>query len=227
MIQTDLGRLERKLGHTFNDQSLLELALTHRSFKGKNNERLEYLGDAILGYVIAEQLFLRFPNAKEGQLSRFRARLVKGVTLAEIAKAFDVGDYLRLGPGELKSGGFRRESILADALESIIGATFLDAGHDAAKAMVLSWYEERLASQSLKDTEKDPKTQLQEFLQARKLPLPKYEVLRTEGEAHAQTFFIRCSIEPADVLIESSGPSRRHAEQDAARNALEQLSKSV
>jgi ribonuclease-3 len=227
VIQTDLSRLERKLGHTFNDKSLLELALTHRSFKGKNNERLEYLGDAILGYIIAEQLYLRFPNSKEGQLSRFRARLVKGVTLAEIAKSFDVGDYLRLGPGELKSGGFRRASILADALESIIGATFLDAGHDAAKAMVLAWYEERLASQSLKDTEKDPKTQLQEFLQARKLPLPSYDVLRTEGEAHSQTFFIRCSIESTDVLIESSGPSRRHAEQDAARHALEQLSKSL
>ncbi|KZZ59092.1 ribonuclease III, partial [Oleiphilus sp. HI0125] len=178
MSTVNYDRLERKLGYTFKDRSLLELALTHRSFKGKNNERLEYLGDAILGYVIAEQLYLRFPHFKEGQLSRLRARLVKGVTLAEIAREFGLGDYLKLGPGELKSGGFRRESILADAVESIIGATYLDSGHDVAKQMVLSWYEERLSSPELETTEKDSKTQLQELLQAKKQDLPTYEVLR-------------------------------------------------
>lgn len=224
MQTVNYQRLERKLGHTFQDKSLMELALTHRSFKGKNNERLEYLGDAILGYVIAEHLYSRFPDAKEGQLSRLRARLVKGVTLSEIAREFELGDYLRLGPGELKSGGFRRDSILADAVESLIGATFLDAGHDVAKEMVLRWYEKRLDSPSLELTEKDPKTKLQEYLQAKKQALPIYEVVRTEGEAHAQTFYVRCVIAEANIQIDASGPSRRHAEQDAARAALEQLS---
>ena len=225
MSTVNYDRLERKLGYTFKDRSLLELALTHRSFKGKNNERLEYLGDAILGYVIAEQLYLRFPHFKEGQLSRLRARLVKGVTLAEIAREFGLGDYLKLGPGELKSGGFRRESILADAVESVIGATYLDSGHDVAKQMVLSWYEERLSSPELETTEKDSKTQLQELLQAKKQDLPTYEVLRTEGEAHAQTFYIRCTIPAEGISIETSGSSRRNAEQDAAKLAIEQLGK--
>jgi len=217
-------RLERKLGHSFRDRSLLELALTHRSYKGKNNERLEYLGDAILGYVIAEYLYENFLGANEGQLSRLRAKLVKGVTLAEIAREFDLGDYLRLGPGELKSGGFRRDSILADAVESIIGAVHLDAGHEVARAMVLSWYKKRLENTSLDRNDKDAKTQLQEFLQARKRVLPVYEVIKTEGEAHAQTFYIRCTIADDNLIFEASGSSRRHAEQDAARAALEKLS---
>jgi len=225
--QIQYDRLERKLGYTFKDRSLLELALTHRSYKGKNNERLEYLGDAILGYVIAEQLYVRFPDAKEGQLSRLRARLVKGVTLAEIAREFGLGDYLRLGPGELKSGGFRRDSILADAVESIIGAAYLDSGHDVTKVMVLAWYEARLAAPTLENTEKDPKTQLQELLQAKKSALPVYDVIRTEGEAHEQTFYIRCSIESEGLVIETNGPSRRHAEQDAARQAMKQLGSKV
>lgn len=223
MLEDNYQRLEARLGYTYQNKALLELALTHRSYKGANNERLEYLGDAILGYIIAEHLFNRFPNAKEGQLSRLRARLVKGVTLAEIAKEFGLGDYLLMGPGELKSGGYRRESILADALESLIGATYLDAGHDQTRSMVLAWYEERLDSLSLEHTQKDPKTRLQEYLQAYKHHLPNYEVISTEGEAHDQTFRVRCVLSDLEISVEGVGASRRYAEQEAARDALAQI----
>lgn len=223
MLEDKYRRLEVRLGYTYQNKALLELALTHRSYKGANNERLEYLGDAILGYIIAEHLFNRFPNAKEGQLSRLRARLVKGVTLAEIAKEFGIGDYFLMGPGELKSGGYRRESILADGLESLIGAIYLDAGHDKTKEMVLAWYETRLESLSLEHTQKDPKTRLQEYLQAYKLHLPNYEVISTEGEAHDQTFHVRCVLDALDITVEGVGASRRYAEQEAARVALAQI----
>lgn len=218
-----LDTLSRRLGHTFSDPSLLELAMTHRSFGGQNNERLEFLGDSIVNFVIAEALFQRFLQAREGQLSRLRARLVKGPTLAELAREMGFGEYLRLGSGEMKSGGHRRESILADAVESVIAAIYLDAGMDVARARVLAWYAERLEAISLQDTQKDPKTRLQELLQSRQSPLPRYEVVAVEGEAHAQTFTVECHIEMLAEHATGIGASRRHAEQKAAEQALARL----
>ncbi|MDY7116625.1 ribonuclease III [Halomonas sp. SSL-5] len=222
MSQT-LNAFSRRLGHDFGDDSLLELAMTHRSFGGQNNERLEFLGDSIVNFVIAEALFRRFPEAREGQLSRLRARLVKGQTLAELAREMSFGEHLRLGSGEMKSGGHRRESILADAVEAIIGAIYLDAGMEAVRARILSWYAVRLEEISLQDTQKDPKTRLQEFLQSRQVPLPRYEVVNVEGEAHAQTFTVECHVELLDDHTTGIGASRRHAEQQAAEMALKQL----
>ncbi|MEQ5801873.1 ribonuclease III [Halomonas sp. H10-9-1] len=222
MSQT-LNAFSRRLGHDFSDDSLLELAMTHRSFGGRNNERLEFLGDSIVNFVIAEALFRRFPEAREGQLSRLRARLVKGQTLAELAREMSFGEHLRLGSGEMKSGGHRRESILADAVEAIIGAIYLDAGMETVRARILSWYATRLEEISLQDTQKDPKTRLQEFLQSRQVPLPRYEVVSVEGEAHAQTFTVECHVELLDDHTTGIGASRRHAEQQAAEMALKQL----
>ncbi|MGO3344613.1 MAG: ribonuclease III [Marinomonas sp.] len=218
-------KLCRRIGYFFADLGLLELALTHRSFAGKNNERLEFLGDSILNYVIAEDLFHRFPKAKEGELSRLRASLVKGDTLAELAREFQLGDYLKLGAGELKSGGYRRDSILADAVEGIIGGMYLDAGMDVCREHIIAWYKERLDATSLKIVTKDAKTRLQEFLQARKHGLPQYEVVKIVGEPHDQTFFVHCQTELNDKAIEGKGNSRRIAEQNAATKALKQLEK--
>ncbi|WP_163576534.1 ribonuclease III [Halomonas faecis] len=213
----------RRIGHDFSDISLLELALTHRSFGGQNNERLEFLGDSIVNFVIAEALYQRFPQAREGQLSRLRARLVRGQTLAELAREMAFGECLRLGSGEMKSGGHRRDSILADAVEGVIGAIYLDAGMDTARARVLAWYAERLESIDLQDTQKDPKTRLQEFLQSRQAALPRYEVVSVEGEAHDQTFTVECQVELLQDCTLGTGPSRRHAEQQAAGKALASL----
>ncbi len=196
------------------------LALTHRSFAGRNNERLEFLGDAILNFVAGEALFERFPQAREGQLSRLRARLVKGETLAVLARGFELGEYLRLGSGELKSGGFRRESILADALEALIGAIYLDAGMDVARARVLDWLANELDGLTLVDTNKDPKTRLQEFLQSRAVELPRYEVVDIQGEPHCRTFFVQCEIALLTDKTQGQGASRRIAEQVAAAAAL-------
>jgi ribonuclease-3 len=218
-----LSVLQRKLNYAFKDETLLDLALTHRSFKSTNNERLEYLGDAILSFVIAEALYFKFPKAKEGQLSRLRSLLVKGVTLAELGKDFQLGDYLNLGGGELKSGGFRRESIIADALEAIIGAIYLDSDQVICKDVVLGWYEERLSNLSIEHTEKDPKTRLQEYLQSLKKDLPNYEVSEIMGEAHNQTFFVTCQIESFQISTKHKGSSRRIAEQKAAKEALKIL----
>jgi len=215
-----LSALQRKIGYAFKDENFLNLALTHRSYKGANNERLEYLGDAILSFVIAEYLYQRFPNAKEGQLSRLRSLLVKGVTLAEIGKEFKLGDYLNLGGGELKSGGFRRESIIADAVEAVMGAIYLDSNHDTCREVILSWYSDRLDVLTLDDTEKDPKTRLQEHLQSIKQDLPKYEVKQVTGEAHDQTFYVHCKITSLNLETKNEGPSRRIAEQKAAKEAL-------
>ncbi|WP_027706951.1 ribonuclease III [Zooshikella ganghwensis] len=222
-MKKSLTPLCKKLGYHFNDPSRILLALTHRSFGGQNNERLEFLGDSIVNFVIAEELFSRFQEAKEGHLSRLRARLVRGATLAEIAKEFGLGDYLRLGSGELKSGGFRRESILADALEAIIGAMYLDGGMEACRQCVLQWFESRLDQLTLEDTQKDPKTRLQEFLQSRQEALPQYDVISIEGEAHAQTFTIECNVSMLQDKTIGIGSSRRGAEQQAARKALEHL----
>lgn len=219
-MSVSLARLERQLGHTFQDQDLMLLALTHRSFAGRNNERLEFLGDAILNFVAGEALFERFPLAREGQLSRLRARLVKGETLAVLARGLQLGDYLRLGSGELKSGGFRRESILADALEALIGAIYLDAGMDVARQRVLSWLSNELDSLTLVDTNKDPKTRLQEFLQSRATDLPRYDVVDIQGEPHCRTFFVQCEVALLNDKTQGQGASRRIAEQVAAAAAL-------
>lgn len=218
-----LDQLQKRIGYYFADLDHLRLALTHRSYAGRNNERLEFLGDSILNMVMAQYLFHQFPQAREGQLSRLRARLVRGVTLAEIALEFELGDCLRLGSGELKSGGFRRESILADAVESIVGAIYLDSGLDAARERLLAWYDKRLDNLSLQDTQKDPKTRLQEYLQSRRQTLPQYEVTAVRGEAHQQTFYVTCTVPLLDEPTQGRGGSRRTAEQESARAALEAI----
>ncbi|WP_372869890.1 ribonuclease III [Shewanella sp.] len=219
----NLPRLCRTLGYEFSDIKLLEQALTHRSASNQHNERLEFLGDSILSIVISDALFHQFPKATEGDLSRMRATLVRGDTLAVIAKEFKLGDYLNLGPGELKSGGFRRESILADAVEAIIGAVYLDANLEICRSLLLSWYEKRLAEIKPGVGQKDPKTLLQEYLQGVKKPLPEYLVTLVEGEAHDQTFTVECRvIDIADPVV-GVGSSRRKAEQMAAAQVLELL----
>lgn len=218
-----LDELIRALSYRFREPTLLQEALTHRSKGSANNERLEFLGDAILGFVIAETLYRRLPHATEGELSRYRASLVKMETLAELAREFSLGDHLHLGPGELKSGGFRRESILADAMEAIIGAIFLDSDVVTARDFVLRIFERRLAELPAPKTLKDPKTQLQEYLQARRLPLPEYEVVATEGSDHDQSFEVRCTVSMLAAPVTGRGTSRRKAEQGAAQKALEQL----
>lgn len=226
-MKKPVSELARRLGHHFNDESLFELALTHRSCGKRNNERLEFLGDSILNFIVAADLFQRFPSAREGQLSRLRALMVKGETLSEIARELGLGDYLRLGSGELKSGGFRRDSILADAVEAIIGAIYLDAGLDVTEKFILAWYEKRLDDLDLDGSIKDSKTRLQEFLQSRRLDLPEYELVSVEGEAHAQTFNIECHTALLEKPTQGQGHSRRQAEQNAAKVALVNLQEEV
>ncbi len=216
------ARLQKALGHRFADPALLERALTHRSAGSRNNERLEFLGDSIVNHVIAEALYRRFPRASEGELSRMRAALVRGDTLAQLATALELGGHLVLGPGERRSGGHRRKSILADALEAVIGAIFLDAGMDHCRACVLGWYGDRL-EQLAAGADKDAKTRLQEYLQGRGHPLPVYEMVAVRGEDHDQQFSVACRLEQPALVSEGSGRSRRKAEQAAAQAALEQL----
>ena len=218
-----LKRLERKIGHTFVDEDLLKRAITHRSAGSRHNERLEFLGDSILSLVIAEALYHRFPDVSEGDMSRMRATLVREKTLAELAREFDLGEYLILGPGELKSGGFRRESILADTVEALIGAIFLDVGIEQILTLLLQWYASRLDEIRPGADQKDPKTRLQELLQGKRKPLPSYAVVKVKGEAHNQEFTVQCEIEGVDVTVVGVGSSRRKAEQAAAEKALEQL----
>lgn len=206
----------KQLKVIFNDEQLLTQALTHRSVGSENNERLEYLGDAILSFVIAEALFLRFPQVKEGKLSRLRALLVKGVTLAEIGRELKLEDVLILGPGELKSGGYRRESILADAVEAIIGAVYLDSGIDVVKAMVLHLFDERLNAIDINEIIKDFKTRLQEFLQSRKQPLPIYSVNEIRTDTKQPLFEASCQVTMLGKLVIAQGSSHRKAEQKAA-----------
>lgn len=220
-----LEKLTQKLGYTFKDQSLLEAALSHRSIGNQNYERLEFLGDAILNFVIAAELFGRYPKAREGELSRLRANLVNGETLAILAKEFKVGECLRLGVGELKSGGFQRQSILADAMEAIIGAIYLDADLKTCQQQIKNWFTSRLDNITNFSVLKDSKTQLQEYLQAQKLPLPEYKILTIEGEAHAQTFNIECRVSGLSHVTAGTGSSRRKAEQQAAQKLLEYLTK--
>jgi len=215
-----LEKLYNKIGYTFKDVSLIEAALSHRSVKGLNNERLEFLGDSILNFIIAEALYHKFPEGKEGELSRLRAHLVRGETLTDLAKELDLGDHLRLGPGEMKSGGFRRSSILADAVEAVIAAVYIDIGMESTESLVRAWYETRLASCSLKDTKKDAKTCLQEYLQGNKYPLPTYTIANIKGDAHNQMFLIACTVEGLTHEATGTGTSRRKAEQEAAENYL-------
>ncbi|NIG98472.1 MAG: ribonuclease III [Serratia symbiotica] len=217
------NRLQRKLGYTFQQQGLLLLALTHRSASSKHNERLEFLGDSILSFVIANALYQRFPHIDEGDMSRMRATLVRGHTLAEMAREFDLGECLRLGPGELKSGGSRRESILADTVEALIGGVFLDSDMQRVERLILGWYRSRLDEISPGDKQKDPKTRLQEFLQGRHLPLPSYLVLQVRGEAHDQEFTIHCQVSGLNEPVIGIGSSRRKAEQAAAEQTLKKL----
>lgn len=216
-------RLEQALGHQFSDASLLLTALTHRSHSLPHNERLEFLGDSILNGVIARQLFDRFPTLSEGDLSRLRANLVRQDSLHQLALQLSLGSFLRLGEGELKSGGSQRPSILADTLEALFGAVWLDAGFDAASAVIAGLYTQMLAAIVPGQAIKDAKTRLQEHLQGRRLALPKYSLTATAGEAHVQQFRIACEIDALRIRTEGSGGSRRAAEQMAAERALERL----
>jgi len=224
-VSVSLSRLERQLGYTFKDQELMVLALTHRSFAGRNNERLEFLGDAILNAVVADGLYQVFPELPEGDLSRLRANLVCQEQLVSVAEDLGLSRYLRLGEGELKSGGQNRPSILADALEAIIGATYLDGGFAAAEAFVLGLYAGKLDTIDPKVIDKDPKSLLQELLQSRKIAVPEYTVTLTSGEAHAQRFVVECFIEKHNIRTVGEGSSRRIAEQQAAQLALLEFKK--
>jgi len=215
------GRLEAALGHGFRRPESLRQALTHRSFGSPHNERLEFLGDSVLNCAVAGALYERFPELREGELSRLRANLVRQETLAGIARELGLGDCLSLGEGELKSGGAARPSILADALEAVIGAIYLDAGFDAVRAVVERLFAPAIANIDPNDAGKDPKTALQEVLQGRHLPLPRYSLLATRGEAHAQEFEVECLIPDLAIRSLGRGSSRRNAEQQAAQRALE------
>lgn len=221
VLQANVEVLERKLGYHFKDKALFKQALTHKSANIKHNERLEFLGDAILNFVIADLLFRAFPKATEGELTRARASLVNKQSLFELAQVLCIGDYIELGIGEKRSGGFRRGSILADAFEAIVGAIYLDAGLVVCQACLQKWYSEKLAVVKPEQQEKDPKTQLQEWLQAKQKPLPKYEMIQITGESHKQIFTVRCEIAELSIVVEGSGESRRIAEQIAARKILE------
>ena len=215
--------LYQRINYTFKDQGLIKTAVTHRSASNQNNERMEFLGDSILGYVISNELYKRFPEAQEGQLSRLRASLVKGETLADIARSLDLGDYLIMGSGELKSGGFRRSSILADAFEAIIGAIYLDNGIQDAEKFILKYFTVRLEACDPSKAEKDPKTRLQELLQAESSSLPVYTVLNIEGEAHKQKFEVECYLAERNMKQVAEGASRRKAEQAAAKKLLDKI----
>ncbi|WP_109125800.1 ribonuclease III [Dyella sp. C11] len=211
-----------KLDYRFRDPSFAQLALTHRSAGKPNNERMEFLGDALLGVMVAELLYEAHPNASEGELSRLRAQLVNGQALAVLARDLELGDELKLGSGELKSGGFRRESILADAFEALVAAVYLDAGFEACRGVVRAIFEPLIAA--IPRSSKDAKTRLQELLQARGWSLPQNDLIDSHGEDHAKTFDVSCEInEPAPIRAEGRGSSRRAAEQDAAETVLRRL----
>jgi ribonuclease-3 len=218
---SDLKQLATRLGYQFHNSDFLETALTHRSANKNHYERMEFLGDAVLNLVISSELYCRDANASEGELSRLRAHLVKGESLSKIATELALGDFLRLGSGELKSGGYRRKSILADVLESIIGAIYLDAGFHAAQEFILRVFADRIERAGDLKELKDPKTRLQELLQAKALPLPSYEVVKTSGQAHNQVFEVSCTVSILDKAVYGNGSSRRKAEQAAAEKVLE------
>lgn len=215
--------LRERLGHVFRRPELLTQALTHRSFGAGHNERLEFVGDAVLNCAIAAALYERFPELPEGDLSRVRANLVNRDTLARLGRALEIGASLRFGEGELRSGGKTRPSIIADAVEAIFGAIFVDAGFDAARRAIENVFAQELESVDPSASGKDAKTRLQEWLQARRVPVPEYSVIGTSGEAHAQTFRVECRVPSFKVVTTGEGPSRRAAEQQAAESAYGRL----
>lgn len=219
-------KLCRKLEYKFINPEHLYLALTHRSASGYHNERSEFLGDSVLNFVIAQALYDAFPKATEGDLSRYRATLVRKEALAEIARELELGNYIRLGSGELKSGGYRRDSILADTVEAIIASVLLDSGFDAAESLILRLYQNKITSVT-EVSMKDAKSRLQEYLQSRKYQLPVYTVKTVEGEAHDQYFEVLCEIPEFQLSITGQGKSRRRAEQIAAEKALEEIGKKL
>jgi ribonuclease-3 len=221
-MASKLQELAKKLDYEFHDFKLLDTALRHRSTGKSSNERMEFLGDAVLNFIIASELYSLYPELREGELSRIRSNLVNEENLIELGTQFKLGNYLRLGIGESKSGGHKRPSIIADAMEAIIGAIFLDGGIESCRKAILTWQETKLKYLSLESL-KDPKTKLQEYLQAKKLALPKYEVILTEGELHKQTFHVSCTISKLRLITEGIGPSKQKSEQDAAKKALDQI----
>jgi len=221
--ENNLQRLCQRLNYEFKSLTLLKQALTHRSANAVNNERFEFLGDSLLSTVISNALFHQFPQNSEGQLSRLRASLVKGEMLTIIAQEINLGDSLFLGQGELKSGGFRRASILADALEAIFAAIYLDSDFQTCQTVILSLYEKRLKDDGLNENLKDSKTLLQEYLQSQKMTLPQYRLTHVEGDTHDQIFHITCKVPGLDLLAEGKGETRRKAEQEAARKLYKQV----
>jgi ribonuclease-3 len=215
--------LGKKLGYVFRQPQLLQRALTHRSYAPEHNERMEFLGDSILGCVIAKYLYSNYPQLSEGELSRLRSNLVREETLATLAQQLDLGSHLRLGEGELKSGGFRRPSILADALEALFGAILLDSGFSEAEQAVLNLYVPYLEKVDVQTQGKDAKTLLQEYLQGKRIPLPIYTIIAMQGEAHEQSFQVECAIPSLKISTRGAGTSRRNAEQQAAQAAYQQL----
>lgn len=221
----DIARLEQALGYQFGDSKLLALALTHCSAGSSNNERLEFLGDSVLNHIIAEAIYHQFPASREGELTRMRAALVRRETLGEVAVELGLGSYLRFGASERKSGAHRRSSILADALEAVVGAILLDSDMEHCGRCVRNWFDSRLRELSPSVVGKDPKTQLQEYLQGRNYPLPAYALVSVSGEDHAQQeFIVACRLQQPNLVVEGAGSSRRKAEQDAANNALHRIS---
>ncbi|MGE4569796.1 MAG: ribonuclease III [Gammaproteobacteria bacterium] len=216
-------KLQKSLDYEFNDVTLLKRALTHRSVSNNNNERLEFLGDSVLGSIISRELFQRFPKIDEGQLSRLRSHLVRGETLAKLAKTIDLSDFLILGQGELKSGGFRRDSIQADTLEAIIGAIFIDSDYLITNRIVLKLYKALLDESNPEDSLKDFKTKLQEFLQKKGFILPNYELLKTTGQDHNAVFYVRCTLGEDNLCVEKYAKSIKRAEQACAESLLEKL----
>lgn len=224
MSDDNLNRLMHHLGYQFKQKTLLKTALTHRSVGGNHNERLEFIGDALLNCTIGIELFKRFPKAQEGELTRLRAQLVKGETVAELAKDLNIGEFLCLGLGELKSGGHQRVSILSDALEAIIGAIYLDSDMSTCSGKILNWYEKRLTTVAIEGGfQKDAKTKLQEWMQAKHLPLPEYKIIRMEGDAQDPIFTVQCMISVLPSPVEATGSSRRQAEQLVAETILSLL----
>ena len=217
----DLERLREAIGYRFRDEDLLRRALTHASYGAAHNERLEFLGDSVLNCAVALELYSKFPQLTEGELSRLRASLVSQPSLAVAAGTHDLGSHLQLGEGERKTGGARRPSVLADALEAVVGAAFLDGGFDAARTVVQRLFGAALMNIDPVTTGKDPKTLLQEYLHSRRLPLPRYSVVATRGEAHELVFEVECEIASLGVRTPGEGPSRRSAEQEAARAAYQ------
>ena len=218
-----MEKLQKNLSYQFSDIELLNKALTHRSVSKHNNERLEFLGDSVLGSIISEELYSRHSNIDEGQLSRLRSHLVRGNTLANLAKKLNISENLKLGQGELKSGGFRRESILADTFEAILGAIFLDSDYLTVKKVVLNLFSDLLNEARSEDSLKDFKTQLQELLQKKGYDLPKYELLQTRGKDHNAVFYVSCHVEALKIKVEKNAKSIKRAEQACAQSILEEI----